>query len=327
MCARFVVFGAGAVGGVIAARLHQAGSDVTAIARGEHLAAIQRNGLVLETPRQTVTVRLEAVATPDQVEWADDDVVILAMKSQDTEAALRSLALVARPSVVVVCAQNGVANERAALRIFENVLGLCVMLPAAHLVPGVVQAHSIHATGILDVGRYPQGSDSHAQSLATTLEAAGFVSLARPEIMRWKYARLLLNLGNAVDALCARGERSGSPLRMVREEGEACLDAAGIAHVSAEEDRARRGDLISVGPGGGRERGGGSSWQSLSRSTGTIETDYLNGEVVLLGRLHGVATPANLLMQRTANLAASDRLPPGSFTEAELLARLEAPVP
>ncbi len=327
MCARFVVFGAGAVGGVIAARLHQAGSDVTAIARREHLAAIQRNGLVFETPKQAVTVRLRAVATPDQVEWADDDVVILAMKSQDTEAALRSLALAAPSSVVVVCAQNGVANERAALRTFENVLGMCVMLPAAHLVPGVVQAHSIHATGILDVGRYPQGSDSSAQRLATTLEAAGFVSLPRPEIMRWKYAKLLLNLGNAVDALCARDERSGRLLRMVREEGEACLAAAGIAHVSVEEDRARRGDLISVGPAGGHERGGGSSWQSLSRSAGTIETDYLNGEAVLLGRLHGVATPANQLIQRTANLAARDRLPPGSFTEAELLSRLEAAVP
>ena len=45
---------------------------------------------------------------------------------------------------------------------------------------------------------------------------------------------------------------------------------------------------------GGRRRGGGSSWQSLARGTGTIETDYLNGEIVLLGRLHGVPTPVNL---------------------------------
>ena len=51
----------------------------------------------------------------------------------------------------------------------------------------------------------------------------------------------------------------------------------------------RRGDLLRLGPVGGRERGGGSSWQSLARGSGTIEADYLNGEIVLLGRLHGFA--------------------------------------
>jgi 2-dehydropantoate 2-reductase len=327
MCARFVVFGAGAIGGVIAAQLHRAGSEVTAIARGTHLAAIQAEGLRIETPRETATVRLRAVAAPDQVEWSGEEVVILAMKSQDTDAALRSLALAAPPSVVVVCAQNGVANEPAALRIFANVLGVCVMLPATHLVPGVVQAHSIKVTGILDAGRYPRGIDRSVESVTAALQDAGFAAVPRPDIMRWKYTKLLLNLGNAVDALCSRDGRSGRLLRMVREEGRTCLDAAGIAHVAAEEDRARRGDLIELGPAGGRERGGGSTWQSLSRGAGTIETDYLNGEVVLLGRLHGVATPANQLLQQTANRAARDRLLPGRFTEAELLGRLGAPKP
>ena len=75
-------------------------------------------------------------------------------------------------------------------------------------------------------------------------------------------------------------------------------------------------------PVAGRERGGGSSWQSLRRATGSIETDYLNGEVVRLGRLHGVPTPANALLQATARRLAATGGEPGSVPAADLLARL-----
>ena len=64
---------------------------------------------------------------------------------------------------------------------------------------------------------------------------------------------------------------------------------------------------------------GGSSWQSLQRGVGAIETDFLNGEIVLLGRLHGIPTPANLTLQHLANELAAGRRPPGTHTEAEVL--------
>jgi 2-dehydropantoate 2-reductase len=56
-----------------------------------------------------------------------------------------------------------------------------------------------------------------------------------------------------------------------------------------------------------------SSWQSLQRGTGTIETDFLNGEIVLLGRLHGIPTPVNAAVQRLANRIAREHLTPGSL--------------
>jgi 2-dehydropantoate 2-reductase len=65
-------------------------------------------------------------------------------------------------------------------------------------------------------------------------------------------------------------------------------------------------------------RGGGSSWQSLARGTGSIETDFLNGEIVMLGRLHGVPTPANAAMQRIANRLARDGTLPGTMAVAEI---------
>ncbi len=79
---------------------------------------------------------------------------------------------------------------------------------------------------------------------------------------------------------------------------------------------------MSLRPIAGERRGGGSSWQSLARGTGSIEADLLNGEIVLLGRLHGIDTPVNALIQRVANDLARSRTPPGSLTEDELSAQL-----
>ena len=106
-------------------------------------------------------------------------------------------------------------------------------------------------------------------------------------------------------------------------EGEAVLAAAGVTVVSAEEDLARRGDALEIqAVGDDRHRAGGSSWQSLQRATGTIETDYLTGEIVLLGRLHGVATPANRALQDIAAHMALAGEPPGSRSEDDVLRSL-----
>ena len=69
---------------------------------------------------------------------------------------------------------------------------------------------------------------------------------------------------------------------------------------------------------GQRRVRGGSSWQSLARRPGSIESDYLNGEIVLLGRLHGVPTPVNTVLQRIANRLAVTGTPPVSMSLAEI---------
>jgi 2-dehydropantoate 2-reductase len=319
---RVIVYGAGAIGGVIGGRLFEHGTEVVLIARGAHHDAIRERGLRLDTPGVSVTLPVPVVSRPAEVAFGDDDVVMLAMKGQDTDAAVAALAAAAPPETPVVCAQNGVDNERRALRLFPNVYGMVVMCPASHLEPGAVVASSEPVTGILDVGRYPAGVDATAEVLAATLVRATFASEPRADIMRWKYRKLVMNLGNAVDALCGMEARQGDLGRMARREGEAVLAAAGIDLVSREEDRARRGDLLQLRPVDGQRRVGSSSAQSLARGTGTIESDHLNGEIVLLGRLHGVPTPVNEALQREARRAAVERRPPGSMTENELLSVL-----
>jgi 2-dehydropantoate 2-reductase len=322
---RVVVLGAGGIGGTIGARLHQSGHDVALIARGAHGEAIRERGLTLETPEERVTLRIPSYARPDELSWRADDVVVLAAKSQDTEGAARDL-YAAAGDVPVVSAQNGVANERTLARWFGRVHGMCVMMPTAHLEPGVVQAHSVAATGILDLGGFPDGTDDVDDRLAAALRASRIECVARPDIMRWKYRKLVNTLGNAVQALCGRGlDSTGAmaALDLLTTEAEAAFTAAGIDPVTDEEDDVRRADHLQLRPIGDEPRAGGSTWQSLSRGSG-IETDFLNGEIALLGRLHGVRTPANARIQALMVDAARRGAAPGSMAVDELVAALSS---
>jgi len=193
------------------------------------------------------------------------------------------------------------------------------MCPAGYLTPGIVQAWTYPVSGLLDIGRYPAGSDETAKAIAAALSTSTFQSEVRPDIMRWKYGKLLMNLGNAIEALCGIPARSGPIPAMARQEGVACLHAAGIDFVPESEDKARRGHLLRIASIAGQTRQGGSSWQSLFRQTRHVEADYLNGEIVLLGRRHGIPTPVNAALQRLANQFAASGRPPGSMTTEELL--------
>src|SRR4051812_49234766 len=178
---RIVVFGAGAVGGVIAGRLFENGHDVIAIARGAHFEAMREHGMRLVDPDHKVTLPVPVVDDPALVDWRPDDVVVITTKTQDTTGALDALGAAAGTRVPIVCAQNGVANERIALRRFERVYAICVMLPAEHIEPGVVAASSAPVSGLLDIGRYPAGTDDVTNSVAAALSGSTFESIARPD--------------------------------------------------------------------------------------------------------------------------------------------------
>ncbi len=321
---RFVVFGAGAVGGVIGAALHEAGCDVVLVARGAHLEAIRRDGLLFETPDKSERLRILAVAGPGEIAWRRDDVVLLCVKSQDTVGALDALVAAGAQSVPVVCVQNGVANEPAVARRVAHVHGMHVILPSNHIEPGSVQAQSRKLLGILDLGLWPRGADGVDAHVAAALERSGFSARPDTDIMRWKRAKLLMNLGNALEACCGPRADSADLARRARDEAIACFRAAGLAFTPDEEVAARRSDHLQLAPVRGQRRGGGSSWQSLARATGQIETDYLNGEIVLLGREHNIPTPVNRALQEAANRMARDRAVPGSLSVDALRNRVHA---
>jgi 2-dehydropantoate 2-reductase len=320
-----VIIGAGAIGGVVGARLHQAGHDVLLVARGAHHDAIAAHGLTFETPEERVTLAIAVAPSPGDVEFADGDVALLATKSQDTSGALEALRDAAPATTPVVCMQNGVENERTAARRFANVYGAVVMAPTAHLEPGVVQAYGTALTGAIDVGRYPNGADERCREICRALAGARFSSEPRTDIMRYKHAKLIANLGNAVQAICGPDSGADELLERAREEGRTVLRAAAIEFVAEDVSDVRgRWEQWQVGEIEGRERAGGSTWQSVVRGAPTIETDYLNGEIVLRGRQVGVPTPVNQLLQALARETLRDRHAPGWLSADEVLARLPA---
>lgn len=195
--------------------------------------------------------------------------------------------------------------------------GLLGLAPGVHVAgPGAGRCRRYGEDALRQGSRVGEG----VACVAADLEKAHFEAPVVPDVSRWQYARLLSNLGNALEAVSGpigdpRAEALYAP---VRAEGESALRAAGIPYASTEEQRAARGDKMTLVPLDDAPRGG-SSWQSLSRGTGTIEAGHLNGEIVLLGRLHGVPTPLNELLQRLANEFARERRAPGSLPLQDLL--------
>ena len=320
---RYIIYGAGGIGGSIGARLSQGGYDVVLIARGAHYRAIEEQGLRFVTPIQDVRIRIPAADHPERVDFRDGDVVILCVKSQHTEGALTDLYAAAGDDIPVVCCQNGVANERMALRRFRQVYGMNVMVGGVHLDPGEVFNSSENPAGMLDIGCYPSGVDKLAENIAGEITDAGFSSLPDASIMRQKYGKLVANLGNAVQPVC--GEDAHDVLQLLRQEADECYRAAGIEWIDMRkfmEGRANSTHRLRSIPG--HERPGGSSWQSVQRGTGNIETDFLNGEIVQLGRLNGIPTPANVVLQRLGNRVAREGLPMGSFPTETVLQMIDA---
>ena len=212
---RFVVYGAGAIGGVLGGRLHEAGHEVVLIARGDpsrrhpgarpaHRVAPRRGDGARDRGRRSER---------DRVPRRRRRVPLHEGAAHRRRGACPRRARATEHRVVSV--QNGVANEPTALRYFAGVYGMCVMCPAVHLEPGIVEASSAPVSGILDIGCFPHGVDERAKEVSDAVAGATFHSVPRTDIMRWKYGKLMNNLSNALDALCgpATPRRRARPRR------------------------------------------------------------------------------------------------------------------
>jgi 2-dehydropantoate 2-reductase len=329
---RYDILGAGAIGATIGGRLAEAGCEVALVGRGEHAAAVKRNGLVLALPDRVIR-RHVPMFTVDELLLSAADVLVLAVKSQDSAPLLNQLAAVgvddgARLSELpLFCAQNGVANEDAALRCFGRVYGVCVNVPATHLEPGVIEAAGSPVSGILQLGRYPAGQpDDLVHAVAADLDRSGLSSVVHADVMAWKRAKLLSNLANALQVLCVggfqwRARADGAVAAVVtrlRAEASACFAAASLTVTDPNAYQAATSGFQIVAVEG-RSRGGGSTWQSVERGLPTVETDFLNGEVVRLGRLYGVPTPVNGAVQARMQEITRRSRAPGTLQAADLL--------
>lgn len=317
---RYVVYGAGGIGSGIGGHLWRTGHDAALIGRPGHVEKIRAEGLTLITPDETYALNVPAYAHPSEIEWRDDDAILLCMKGQDTEAALRDLRDAgAHPQrTAIFCTQNSITNEPLAARYFARVYGVLIVVPGIYLEDGIVHNPIRGNAGFMEIGRYPRGVDPLCERVACDLTAASYAAFPHENVMAPKGAKMLGNLGNALGAISDGKGDTERYMRPTRDEGRQALDAAGLPCEEAESfaarSRSHRGE--SASPEGMRNLG--SSWQSLMRRQGTIEADFLNGEIVRLGKIHGIATPFNRVLQLVATEMARNRERPGRYTADEL---------
>ncbi|HYP44902.1 MAG TPA: 2-dehydropantoate 2-reductase N-terminal domain-containing protein [Propionibacteriaceae bacterium] len=332
---RYILIGAGAIGGSLGGRLTQAGEKVVLVARGEHLEVLRRRGLRLRSVDGDETVQVRAIGGPEEIELVDEDVLVLATKTQQATEALaqwadapvRSGAAVigtAGERLPMLTALNGVAGEQLALRYFARVYGVCVWMPTVHLQPGEVLIAGTPIAGMLHIGRVPAALTDEADrrllaQVQETWPRAGVAVRLPADVMSWKYRKLISNLANAFEALTGPSADLSRLVAAANGEARQVLDAAGIAYTSDAEEQAAREQSFSKSsvPGTPTDLGG-STWQSLSRGTGNVESDYLNGEISLIAHRLGQSAPINAGVAALARRAAARGQRPGSISVDEL---------
>ena len=346
---RYIIIGAGAIGGVLGARL-QGGNPKhppLLIVRGEHGAIIASRGLRLRTPDEDITVPIATAASANDILLREDDVLIFATKTHQLKAAIlewvdqpvyASLGTersnvesktdtpvgTASDRLPVFMALNGVASETIALRFFSRVFGICIWMPAVHLSPGEVIARNAPITGTFLIGRHGHQATERDRKLLDNVAAdwrhSSFTVHLVNDILRWKYGKLVKNLPNAVQALLgAAGADAKKVDDALQIEGKRILTLAGIEWSGDDEELRMRGTPFHLRPVPGVSAElGGSSWQSMARGTGTIESDFLNGEIALIARLHGEEAPLNATLQRLVRRAAARGAGASSMTVTEL---------
>ena len=332
--ARYVVFGAGAIGSAIAALMVRAGSRVVCVARPAYAEAL-RQGIVIKEDDGDLTVKVDAVSSTRELLPESGDVAFITTKSQVTEAAVDELFESYDETLPVVCLQNGVRNEGIAVRKFQSVYAGLVFLSAVQLEPSVITLPQGRSVAI---GYYPVGVDDKARDLCAELKLAGFDAVASAHVMSMKWGKLVANLNNATTTITGYWlERAMSDPEMrklmlaVREEGLRVLEAAGIAvepppgepspiRIREMTEKLREPPkrpydpaMLDQGP-----RTFSSVWQDLHLGRKSHEAEYLNGDIVVLGERFGVPTPYNSTLLETVNRMFVEGLDPGHYTPTDI---------
>jgi len=320
---RIVIYGAGAVGGVLGGLLSLSGEQVMLIGRPGNVNEIRAHGLNIVTSSRTHIVKLPAVTSPKQIDFGPNDVVFLCVKGQDTETAIAELHSVVN-DIPVFCFQNGVRNEEIVSKYYHHVYGVMVKAILFYIQDGEVIARG-DLPNHLVIGRYPEGTDELIEDVAAKLHNAGYEVTVTPEIMSYKYGKLIGNLTNAVGAITNFAGEEVEPItRAVQNEGKEILTMAGIKRVFAEEPLpSRPKDAVNQPYNGLSGVPLGSTWQSLTRRQGAVETEFLNGEIVRIAAKFGKRAPINeTLLHITVEMAANHELP-GKYSPIELIRLLK----
>jgi 2-dehydropantoate 2-reductase len=328
---RYVICGAGAVGGAVGGLLLESGSRVLFVARPAQAEAISR-GFQIELEGRSILVRGQAVTSARQIEPRPEDFIMLSVKSQGAAIAIEELTQVYGEATPIACLQNGVRNEEVAARRFARVYAGVVLFSAIQLDPNLI---TITRGRQIIVGSYPEGLDATVEQLRKDLARAGFDCLASPHAMAIKWDKLIANLNNATHAITGLSlEESHSDPQMrllmaeVCQEGARVLEAAGLKFDPPDSPLRIRDRIESLrrppeGPQHETPRSFPSMWQDLYLGRPSTEIEFLNGEIVKLGQRLGIQTPYNSALVEIVTEMSRRGLKPGLYTPAQLGALIE----
>lgn len=283
--------GTGAMGGYVGARLAEAGADVTFIARGPHLAAIQQNGLKVTSPQGDLHIN-PAKATGDPGAVGPMDLVFLGVKLYDVETAVRDLMPMVGPETGIVSLQNGVETPA----IISEIAGAEHSVPGVALIngeiaaPGVIQHNAMNG---MTLGE-PDGQDSpRMRRFGELAQKAALDIKISPDILLELWRKFLMLTPAAGLSILTR-----VPMGRIRETsaswrliGEALAEVIAVAQAEGIEMgdgdfQATSSFIRDTMPDTWR----GSLVEDLEAGR-RLEVEWLHGTICRLGEKHGIDTP------------------------------------
>ena len=284
---KIAVMGAGAVGCYYGAVLARSGREVTLIARPQHVEAIHRAGLRLQTASSDELVKVKTSVAAEGIRGAQ--LVLFSVKSTDTEAAGKAMAPFLERDAAILTLQNGVDNaERLAQTLGREVIPAVVYVAVEMAGPGHVRHHGR--------GELVIGTSAASKAIVDAFKAAGVQVDISDNVMGALWAKLIVNSAyNALSAITQLPygrlvQNAGIPEVMgdVVDECLAVASADGVNVPGDMHETVRR--IAQTMPGQYS-----STAQDLARKKKT-EIEHLNGFVVSKGQALGVPTPVNRLL-------------------------------
>src|SRR5258706_431978 len=304
---RIAIMGSGGVGGYFGAKLARAGCDVTCIARGAHLDAMRKNGLLVESGSGNVHIESPKV-TSDPAGIGTVDLVMFGVKLWDTESAARAILPLVGLRTRIVSFQNGVQKDELLRSVVgENaVMGGVCYIAATIARPGVIQHGG--AMQKLVFGEYGDKSSKLGQDFLEACKKAGIDAEVSADIRRATWEKFVFLVGLSATTATMR-----APVGVVRSNPRA---RAMLLDAMREVVAVGRAEGVALAEGFADNRlafcdslppeMGASMRNDLERGN-RLEVEWLSGDVVERGKRLGIPTPVNRTVYDILSLHAQGR--------------------